>query len=130
MTPATPLKVCETCRRIRLATVFCFLISTLLAGFFWAHVENATSSRILLAAVSFSILSALLILAVEIVVTRTEIEAKTLYLHLNAKTEEVRLLQEKIVRLERSIDLLAKDDDEMRQRLLDASVHATEETPS
>jgi hypothetical protein len=126
MEAATPIKVCETCRRIRLATVFCFLISTLLAGFFWAHVELATSPRILMAAIALSVLSALLILAVEIVVTKTEIEAKTLFLHLKAKAEEVRLLQEKINHLERSIDLLAKDDEDVREKLLNLSIQTSE----
>ena len=131
MDDANAVKVCENCRRIRLAVVFLFMVSSVLAGVFWAHVGQSTDNTAMFWAITFTAISTVLILGVEVVVTKVELEAKTLYLHLQAKTEEVRIAQEKIAELNRSMNLLANDDDDMRRQLLEermrrATIEASE----
>lgn len=118
MEDVTTIKVCETCRRIRLAVVALFIISSGLAGMFWGHVGQGDNKALVWAIVCTGV-SVVLILGIEIVVTKVELEAKRLYLQLKAATEEARLQQEKINQLNRSLDLLAKDDDDVRRQLMD-----------
>jgi hypothetical protein len=120
------ITVCESCRRIRLCIVFLFVVSAVLAGVFWSEVGQSTDRSTLLFAVGFTALAIVLILGVEIVVTKVELEAKRLYLQLKEKAEEIRILKGKIVELDRSIDLLAKDNEDVRSQLLDASLHRAE----
>ena len=82
-------------------------------------------------AIAFTALSAVLILGVEIVVTKVELEAKRLYLQLKEKAEEIRILNGKIADLDRSIELLAMDDDKIRSELLEERmIRANQEAES
>ena len=123
MTSKAPIEVCEMCRRIRLVVVVLFLISTVLAGYLWAHAERQGGSQLWGAAAFFTALSVVLMLGVEIVVTKTELQAKRLYLAVNEREEEVHLLREKIRELDRSIALLADENEDMRRSILSAAVH-------
>jgi hypothetical protein len=117
------IKVCESCRRIRLCVVFLFVVSAVLAGVFWSQVGQSTDRSTLLFAIGFTALSIVLILGVEIVVTRVEIEAKRLYLQLKEKAEEISILKGKIAELDRTVDLLAQDNENLRRDVLDESFH-------
>lgn len=117
------IEVCEKCRRIRLCVVFLFMVSSVLAGVFWAQVGQSSDGPSLQLAITFTAVSVVLILGVEFVVTKVELEAKRLYIQLKDKVEEIRLLKEKVVELDRSIDLLSKDDDNVRRQLLDERMH-------
>lgn len=126
MEEVTTIKVCEKCRRIRLTVLFLFIVSAVLAGVFWANVGSSGDNTALLWAIVFTGISAVLILGVEIVVTRVELEAKSLYLQLKESVEEVRIQKEKVLELNRSLDLLAKDDDDLRQQLLEERMRRKE----
>ena len=123
MEDTSTIKVCENCRRIRLCVVFLFMVSSVLAGVFWAHVGQSNDGKSMLLAIAFTAVSAVLILGVEIVVTKVELEAKRLYIQLKDKVEEIRILKEKIGDLDRSLDLLARDDEDVRRQLLDERMH-------
>ena len=125
------IKVCEICRRIRRCVLFLFVVSSVLAGVFWAQVNLSDDNMSLMLAIAFTALSVVLILGVEIVVTKVELEAKRLYFQLKDKVEEIRILKEKIGGLDRSIDLLARDDEDVRRQLLEERMHRTPvESPS
>lgn len=123
MDDSSSIKVCEKCRRIRLVVVFLFMVSSVLAGVFWAHVGSSGGSDALTWAIVFTAISTVLILGVEVVVTKVELEAKRLYLQIKEKVEEIRILNEKIAERDRSLDLLAKDDDTVREQLLEERMH-------
>lgn len=125
MPETTTIEICEKCRKIRLATVFTFMISSALAGVFWANVGQASDRATLAWAVAFTVLSVALILAIEVVVTRVERESKRLYLQLKERTEEVRILKETLQRSDQSIDLLSDDNRDVREQLLEESVYRT-----
>jgi hypothetical protein len=108
-----------------------FVVSSVLAGVFWAQVNLSDDNMSLMLAIAFTALSVVLILGVEIVVTKVELEAKRLYFQLKDKVEEIRILKEKIGGLDRSIDLLARDDEDVRRQLLEERMHRTPvESPS
>jgi hypothetical protein len=122
------LEVCEKCRRIRLVVFVMLVISMVLAGYLWGKYEHKFISAAAWGALACAVVGLLLILAVEIVVTKVELEAKKLTLHVNERNEEVRLLREKNRDLERSLDLMAKDDENVRERLRDLAIHQAVET--
>ena len=124
----TALEVCEKCRRIRLVVFVMLVISMVLAGYLWGKYEHSSTSSAAWGALACAVVGLLLILAVEIVVTKVELETKKLTLHVNEKNEEVRLLREKNRDLERSLDLMAKDDENVRERLRDLAIHQAVET--
>lgn len=126
MEEVTTIKVCEKCRRIRLTVLFLFIVSAVLAGVFWANVGASGDNTTLLWAIVFTGIAVVLILGVEIVVTRVELEAKSLYLQLKESVEEVRIQKEKVLELNRSLDLLAKDDDNLREQLLEERMRRRE----
>lgn len=117
------LAVCEKCRRIRLFAFVLLVIATVLAGYLWGHYENNSTPAAAWGALACIVVGLLLILAMEIVVTRVELEAKKLTLHINEKNEEIRILREKNRGLERNLDLMAKDDENVREKLRDLAIH-------
>ena len=117
------LIVCEKCRRIRFLVVILLVTSTVLAGYFWAHYEHHLTPSAAWGALVCIVFGLFLILAVEIVVTKVELEAKKLVLQMNVKGEEVKLLQENVRSLERNLDLLAKDDENVREQLRTLAFH-------
>lgn len=117
------LAVCEKCRRIRLVAFVMLVISAVLAGYLWSHYEHNSNSAAAWGTLACAAVGLLLILAVEIVVTKVELEAKKLSLRMNEKNEEIRILREKNRDLERSLDLMAKDDDTIREKLRDLAIH-------
>lgn len=116
------IEICEKCRRIRLTVVFLFMVSSVLAGVFWSHVERFGERSALVPALVLTVISFVLIIGLEFVVTKVERESKRLFLQLREKVEEVRLLREEISDLNRSVDILVKDDDNIRNQLLIAGV--------
>lgn len=133
MSATQPIEICEKCRRIRLVAIGLLMTSAVLTGYLWAHYEHFYLATALVSSIGFAVFSCLLILAVEMVVTRTELEVRRAALYAGQKDEEIRLLQDKIRDLDRSIAVLAADDDEVRMKLLSLSMHqpaAAETTPS
>lgn len=94
-----------------------------MAGYLWGHYEHSLTSPAAWGSLVFIVVSLLLMLALEIFNTKVELEAKRLTLHMNEKNEVIRLLQEKTGGLERSLDLMAKDNEALRERLRDLAVH-------
>ena len=123
----TVLVVCEKCRRIRLVAFALLLVSTVLAGYLWGHFEHRNISSAAWLSAVFMLASLALVLVIEAVVAKVELQSKRLTLTLNAKDEEVRLTEEKVRELERSIDFLVKDDDMLRERLLSLAIHQAED---
>ena len=126
------VEICEKCRKVRLVLMTMLIVFAALAGYNWGAIIQSLGSGVqehdvLILGVVFSILAALTALWVETVVTRTERVAALAQAEVEEKAREAILNGEQARELDRIVNKLSDDNEDLRYRLLSAKVHEVTE---
>lgn len=121
-----PVKICEKCRRIRLAVMAMLIVFAALAGYHWGHMleTGAFQSPYLVYAAAGSTFGAVLLgLWAEALVARTERAAAQAEAERARLAETADISKEQARELDRIVCILTDDNADLRYRLLSNKVH-------
>jgi len=119
---------CERYRRIRLGLMGLLVVLTALAGYHWGTAFDQGPLRleqhdVLIFAITFTVLAALVAIGIELAVTRTEMEAAAAQSQKESRKLQLSISGRHARELNQIVDRLSEDNSRLRQQLLNTRVH-------
>lgn len=122
------IDVCGKCRQIRLVMMALLIVFAALAGYHWGSILESGGFRvqdhdIIILALVFTAMAAVIALAVEATVTKIEMAAAVAQRDEEKQAEESSIEKEHARELDRIVDKLSEDNSDLRYRLLSKKMH-------
>lgn len=116
----------ERGKRARLALLAVLMVFAALAGYHWGRIWDGGGIHghdMLIAAVCFTVLAAIVALVVEAAAMRTEAEVAAALSQKEKKVEESNISKEQARELDRIVSRLSEDNSDLRYQLMSSRLH-------